>query len=77
MALDPDNVDLSQLPPRNVKLKSSDWGIMDGSTFAGNPPADKCVEFDPRDANAERGEKYLEASTNYIVNTVKKLYESI
>ncbi len=74
MYLDSDNVDLSQLPPADVKLKSTDWGIMDGCTFAGNPPADKCVLFDPRGATAEMGGKYVEASARYLAQVVNEAY---
>lgn len=74
MALHPDNVDLSQLPPKPEKLKSTDWGIMDGYTFEGNPPSDRCIVFDPRDATAEMGEKYLQASAEYVAKQAMKAY---
>jgi creatinine amidohydrolase len=77
MALQGDNVDLSRLPDRSVKLKSSDWGIMDGCTFAGNPPADKCVVFDPRNATAEMGEKYLEASAKHVASATLEVYKAL
>ena len=75
MALDADNVDLEKLPAKPEKLKSMDWGIMDGCTFEGNPPKDKCVVFDPRDATAETGEKYLEASAAFVADEARKAYE--
>lgn len=74
MALNAENVDLNQLPPKSEKLKSSDWGIMDGCTFAGNPPKDKCVVFDPREATAEMGEKYLKASAAFVAEKVREAY---
>jgi len=49
MYLDPENVNLAMLPPKSEKLRSTDWGIIDGFTFDGNPPEDKCVVYDPRD----------------------------
>lgn len=77
MALHPENVDLSRLPPKPQKLKSSDWGIMDGFTFEGNPPADGCVVYDPRDATAEMGERYLEASGIYVAGQAERVYEGL
>lgn len=77
MALHPDNVDLSRLPPKPEKLKSSDWGIMDGFTFEGNPPEDRCVVYDPRDATADMGELYLKASAAYVAEKAKKAYEEL
>ena len=77
MALNAENVDLSKLPAKPEKLKSSDWGIMDGYTFEGNPPADKCVVFDPRDSTAEIGEKYLEASAAFVAAEARKAYEAL
>ena len=77
MALFPQNVALYKLPPKPKKLKSSEWGIMDGYTFAGNPPEDKCVVFDPRDATVEMGEKYLEASAGYVARTASAIYEAL
>ncbi len=77
MALHPENVDLARLPPKPEKLRSSDWGIMDGFTFEGNPPADRCVVYDPRDATAEMGVRYLEASAAYVAERAAKAYEEL
>lgn len=77
MALCGENVDLSRLPAKPEKLKSTDWGIMDGYTFEGNPPEDKCVAFDPREATAEIGEKYLEASADFVAAKTRKVYETL
>ena len=77
MYLDADNVDLSQLPSKSEKLRSADWGIIDGFTFDGNPPEDKCVVYDPRDANAEMGAKYLAAGVDHLVEVVTKVYQAM
>lgn len=77
MALCADNVDLAQLPPKPEKLKSSDWGIMDGCTFEGRPPQDRCVVYDPRDATAELGEKYLAASADFVAARAKAAYAAL
>ena len=50
---------------------------MDGFTFEGNPPDDKCVVYDPRDATAEMGEKYLKSSAVYVADRAKKAYEEL
>lgn len=72
MALHPENVDLGELPPRNVKLRSCDWGIDDGCTFQLCPNEDKTVIFDPRDATAALGEQYLLAAENEVVRQVRE-----
>jgi len=77
MYLDPENVDLTMLPPKPEKLKSTDWGIIDGFTFDGNPPEDKCVVYDPRDATAEMGAKYVTAGAAHLANVVAQAYADI
>lgn len=42
MYLNPNSVDLLQLPPDEIPLKSKDYGIVDGAT-ASNPNKDKTV----------------------------------
>ena len=65
------------LPPKPEKLKSTDWGIIDGFTFDGNPPVDKCVVYDPRDATAEMGAKYVAAGAAHLANVVARAYADI
>ena len=77
MHIDLDNVDLSQLPAKPEKLRSSDWGIIDGFTFDGNPPEDQCVVYDPRDATAEMGAKYLAAGVDTLVRAVTQAYTAM
>lgn len=77
MHLGPDNVDLAQLPAKPEKLRSTDWGIIDGITFDGHPPEDKCVLYDPRDATADIGAKYLAAGADNLVRAVTQAYETI
>lgn len=72
MALEAENVDLSKLPPREVKLKNSEWGIDDACTFALQPNEDKTVIYDPRDATAELGRKYIERSVEVVSVQVSK-----
>lgn len=77
MAINEDSVDLKQLPPISEKIKSADYGIVDAATFAGEPNEDKTVIFDPREATAELGEKYIEAAVNMVSKLVKESYESL
>ena len=60
-------VDLSQLPPRDVKLKYTDWGIADDCVFTGHPPADKCVVRDPRAAAPEKGEQFFQVALEHLI----------
>lgn len=75
MAINKDSVDLKQLPEKGEKIKSSDYGIVDADTFAGKPNKDKTVIFDPREATAELGEKYIKAAVNMVSKIVKESYE--
>ena len=70
----PDDVDMSKYPPRDVKLKYTDWGIADDCVFELKPSEDKCVIHDPRDANAELGEKFVKAGIDSIVKAVEEAY---
>lgn len=74
MALEPDNVDLQKLPPKNIKLKNSEWGIDDGCTFALHPNEDKTVIYDPRDATEELGRKYIRCGVEAIVEQVDETW---
>lgn len=70
MAINKDNVDIRMLPPRNIKLKSTDWGICDGQTFMLKPNEDKTVVCDPRDATAELGQRYIDYSVEKLCDLV-------
>lgn len=77
MFLHPENVDLSQLPAKSVKLKNCDWGIDDGFTFELHPNEDKTVIYDPRESTEEIGKRYFEAGTRYLIDTVEKKWKDI
>lgn len=77
MYLNPDSVDLSKLPPKGEKLKSADWGIVDGATFAGHPNADKTVMFDPRESTAGLGGQYMEAAVAMLTKFVREAYDRL
>lgn len=70
-------VDLSQLPPRDVKLKYTGWGIADDCVFTGHPPADKCVVRDPRDAAPEKGEQFFQVALEHLCKQVTDAYQHL
>lgn len=72
-----EDVDLSQLPPREVKLPYTDYGIADDFVFSCQPSPDNCVVYDPRDATPELGEKLFTNALNHLCGTVKAAYAAI
>ena len=73
----PEDVDMSTYPPRDVKLKYTDWGIADDCVFECNPPEDKCVIHDPRDASYELGEKLVNAAIDKLAAFVEEEYAKL
>ncbi len=76
MALHPDSVDLSTLPPASDPLLFADWAIVNGDTFAGWPTPDRTVPHgcDPRvSSTPERGNASLERSAGRIATRVHEL----
>ena len=71
MALCPESVDLSTLPPLTEPLYNVRWAIVDGPTFDGQPAADFTTRDDPRlGASARRGEESLQESVACIAAKV-------
>lgn len=73
MAMHPDSVDLSTLPPLPEPLHNVDWAIVDSDTFRGHPPPDHTLsdEADPRrHASAERGHRMIEQTVAEIEQIV-------
>lgn len=70
----PDDVDLSQLPPREVPLDYKDYGIADDFVFEGKRSENDCVVYDPRDATYELGEKLCLTALKNAVETVEAEY---
>lgn len=75
MYLHPDSVRLEALPPRDVKLKTSQWGIADSLLFQGKGNAEHTVEHDPRDSTPELGQRYVRSAINYVVSCVEEAME--
>lgn len=75
--LSSDNVDLSMLPPKNIKLKSSEYGIVDTATFQLHPNSDNTVIHDPRDATAEKGKALFNKAVNTLTRQVEEVWKGI
>jgi len=74
MALQPDDVDLSGLPPKGKRIKNVDWGIVDDRTFRLRPRRDHtvCDADDPRRADAKAGGADLAEAARRLARTVRK-----
>ena len=72
-----EHVDLSALPPREVPLRYTDYGIADDIVFSGKHTPGDCVQFDPRDATAELGLKYVTTAINHLVDFVNAAYAKL
>ena len=70
--LHPETVDLEALPPKEVPLKTSEWGIADSLLFQGKGNEEHTVQFHPRDSYPELGKQYVEDATNKLVAAVKQ-----
>lgn len=80
LALHPDSVDVSALPPLPEPLKTVDWGIGDGEMFGGNPTPDFTVrpEADPRrNSSAGQGEAALQGDVVRLSGQVKAALEEM
>lgn len=76
-ALYDEHVDLNQLPPREVPLKYTDYGIADDFVFEGKRSEGDAVVFDPRDATPELGKKLVNTATKYLCDLVNTTYEAL
>ncbi len=72
-----DSVDLSKLPPKDVPLKNTDWGITDGDTYIGKANAAGTVKGDPRNSTAARGKRYLDQAIDMLTRAVKDAMETL
>ena len=77
MYISGDSVDISKLPPRDVPLKTSEWGIADSLLFQGKGNKEHTVEHDPRDASAELGKRYVENGAKRISELILKTYKEL
>lgn len=72
-ALIPDGVDLKQLPLKPQKLKNTDFAIVDSDTFNFGGNEDFTVIHDPRDANAEIGQKIIEFEIERCAEEIRNI----
>ena len=75
LALYPQYVDRTGLPPSPEPLRNVDWAIVDYLTFLGKPTPQRTVreEDDPRQANAEIGWKTIHRAVDQIVSEIKTI----
>ena len=69
-------VDLSRLPDRSTPIRYPDFSIVDGPGFTRNPPADRIVREDPRDATRELGARLCGEAVDKILVMVRAALES-
>jgi len=74
LALHPQCVDLEALPALDQPLHNTEWAVVDGPTFSGNPTSDYTVrpEYDPRNASLDGGERALRAIVTNLVAQVQE-----
>ncbi len=80
MAIHPDSVDLTTLPPLTTPLYNTAWGIVDGDTFAGHPTPDFSVrpESDPRrNSSPEQGEAALAGDVERLKRLMQPALNSL
>jgi creatinine amidohydrolase len=71
MRLHPGDVRMDILPPKPVPMFNTDYAIVDGETFQGNPSQDRTVRGDPRDATAVDGDVIYQRAVRMISATVR------
>ncbi len=77
MALQPDGVDLGELPPPDVPLRNTEWGIVDVPTFSGRPTPEFTVHEpdDPRQhSSPEDGQRLLRLASEQLATRVMVTY---
>ena len=70
-------MDLSALPPRDVPLKYTQWGIADDTVFEGKRTEGDSVIFDPRDATPELGAKCFQNAVENLCRLVQDVYPTL
>jgi creatinine amidohydrolase/Fe(II)-dependent formamide hydrolase-like protein len=80
MALYPESVDVTQLPPTSQPLRNVDWAIVDSDTFRGRPTRDHTVrpDCDPRTrASAELGKRSVQLAIDELATSVQQALQSL
>lgn len=72
-----EHVELGDLPPREVPLKYTEFGIADDTVFEGHRSPGDAVIYDPRDATVELGLKLVTTAINHLVTLVNDTYAAL
>lgn len=72
-----EHVELGDLPPREVPLKYTEFGIADDTVFEGHRSPGDAVIYDPRDATVELGLKFVTTAINHLVTLVNDTYAAL
>jgi len=71
-----DSVDFTKLPPKEIPLNNTDWGITDGPTYAGKNQKG-IVLSDPRKATAAQGKACVKAAAERLSEIVAEEYAGL
>jgi len=71
-----DSVDFTKLPPKEIPLNNTDWGITDGPTYAGKNQKG-IVLSDPRKATAAQGKACVKAAAERLAEIVAEEYAGL
>jgi len=73
--VEPDTVEMDNLPPADKQLKSADFAIVDGPTFDGEPTPDHTVreDVDPRtQSDAVLGQRYVRDTAEETATRIRE-----
>ena len=73
MHYDPDCVNLSTLPPRDVPLHYPEFSICDGVAFTKNYDPQHITRHDPRDATARNGRELFQKAVDETCDLVERM----
>jgi creatinine amidohydrolase len=73
MAIHEQHVRLDALPSLDQPMRYTDFGIVEGRAFAGNPTPDfnLSMSADPRYSSREEGEALIEATVSFTIDAVR------
>ncbi len=79
LAIDPETIDLSLLPPKPERLRNLEFGVLDGPTCKGNPLPDFTVrdDWDPRDSTVEEGVGEVEFAVQFFAKATREALATV
>jgi len=79
MAIHEQSVRIEALPPPDQPLRYTDFGIVEGRAFAGNPTPDFNLSqsADPRYSSREEGAKLIETIVEFTVEAVRRQLDEV